>query len=97
MQFFSEFFTCLWRVDNDGTLRIQTCSAVDCVEKRFVNDYYVVRLIDVRVDSDRVCADAVEAVIGAPILSGPYSGKPWTCIPVLNATSASSSDAVLAP
>ena len=37
------------------------------------------------------------AVIGAPILSGPYSGKPCTCLPELNATSASSRHAVLAP
>ena len=35
--------------------------------------------------------------MGAPMRSGPYSGKPWTYLPVLNAASASSSDAVLAP
>ena len=37
------------------------------------------------------------AVMGAPMRSGPYSGKPWTYLPVLNAASASRSEAVFAP
>ena len=45
----------------------------------------------------RVLLMRLYAVMGAPIRSGPYSGKPWTNLPELKAASARRRQAVLAP
>ena len=45
----------------------------------------------------RVSLMRLYAVMGAPIRSGPYSGKPWTNLPELKAASARRRQAVLAP
>lgn len=87
----------LAEVDDDGALFLQSCRHVHGGDEGLVHDHDVVELIDVGVDGARSELMRLYAVMGAPMRSGPYSGKPWTHLRVLNATSASSREAVFAP
>ena len=65
--------------------------------KCIVQNHYDVWVVDRAVQPDWFSADSGESCYGAPIRSGPNSGKDWMYLPSARAVRASSSLAVHAP
>jgi hypothetical protein len=75
----------------------ETLGHVDDVEKRVVEDDDHIRVLDVAVDIDRFGLMRVNALMGAPMRSGPYSGIACMYWSEPSAVSATSLAAVTAP